>query len=447
MSAPEAFAAHGGAPPLARLLERAADALAAVIAGRSLDAALAACPPGLRAGTQALAYHALRRLAGARAVREQLVRRAPPAGIDALLLLGLALLWPDGEAPYADHTLVDQAVAAAHSRAARAAGLVNAVLRRFVRERDALVAAARRAPAVQFQHPGWWIEQVRSDWPAHWQTILMAANSAPPMVLRVNLRRTTVPLARERLAAAGHPAHALGAQALALERPCAVAELPGFAAGELSVQDWSAQRAAPLLIGAGPSRLADGARVLDACAAPGGKTAHLLELAQLDLLALDRDPQRLARVGQTLERLGLEGAQLVAADARATADWWDGRPFDAILIDAPCTGSGVVRRHPDVRWLRRRGDLPAAARTQAELLDALWPLLRPGGRLLYATCSIFRVEGEQQIDAFLQRHRAQSPRLDPASPGHLLGVPDNPDSPGADADLGDGFYFALIHKP
>ncbi len=440
-------AARGAAPPLARLLDQAADALAAVLAGRSLDAALAACPPELRPGTQALAFHALRWLAGARAVREQLVARPPPARIDALLLLALALLWPESDPPYAEHTLVDQAVAAARARHAAAAGLVNAVLRRFGRERDALVAAAKRAPTVQFQHPAWWIEQVRRDWPAHWQAILAAANRAPPMVLRVNPRRTTVAEALKQLAAAGHPARALGGQALQLDRPCAVAELPGFAAGELSVQDLSAQRAAPLLLGAGACRLADGARVLDACAAPGGKTAHLLELARVDLVALDRDPQRLARVDETVRRLHLTGARLEAADARETGRWWDGRPFDAILIDAPCTGSGIVRRHPDVRWLRRRADVKAAAHTQAELLDALWPLLRPGGRLLYATCSIFRAEGEQQIDAFLQRQGAQSPRLDPASPGHLLGVPDNPQTPGADADLGDGFFYALIHKP
>jgi 16S rRNA (cytosine967-C5)-methyltransferase len=457
-------AAPGGAhaAPLARLLDQAADAVAAVVAGRSLDALLARCPPELRAGTQALAFHGLRWLAGARAVRELLAPKPPPPAVDALLLLALALLWPASEPPYAEHTLVDQAVNAARTRTPAAAGFINAVLRRFLRERDALVAAAQHQPAAAFQHPLWWIERVRQDWPLSWAAILAAANRQAPMVLRVNLRRCSVADYLGRLAAAGRAARALGGEAVLLAQPCAVADLPGFGDGEVSVQDLSAQRAAPLLLGAGSSRLRDGARVLDACAAPGGKTAHLLELARLDILALDRDAQRLARVHDTLHRLHLpidegapasapegtgNGARLLAADARDTARWWDGQPFDAILLDAPCTASGIVRRHPDVRWLRRPDDVAALARTQAELLDALWPLLRPGGRLLYATCSIFRAEGQQQIDAFLQRHAGQQPRLDPASPGHLLGVPDNRASPSADAALGDGFFYALIHKP
>jgi 16S rRNA (cytosine967-C5)-methyltransferase len=251
-----------------------------------------------------------------------------------------------------------------------------------------------------------------------------------------------------------------------LAEPCPVADLPGFDAGDVSVQDAAAQLAAPLLIGAG---LSAGARVLDACAAPGGKTAHLLELAGLDLLALDHDALRLARVRDTLARLGLQ-ARVQAADAADPGAWWDGEPFDAILLDAPCTASGIVRRHPDIRWLRRAGDVASLARQQARLLDALWPLLRPGGRLLYATCSVFRAEGEAQIDAFLQRAAEHGARLDPASPGHLLPLADNPrqgppassggvppaGAPGepgsADGwpDLAaagpDGFYYALLHK-
>jgi 16S rRNA (cytosine967-C5)-methyltransferase len=188
-----------------------------------------------------------------------------------------------------------------------------------------------------------------------------------------------------------------------------------------------------------------GARVLDACAAPGGKTAHLLELAELDLLALDSDPLRLARVHDSLQRLHLH-ARCLCADVREVSRWWDGRSFDAVLLDAPCTASGIVRRHPDVRWLRRPEDIESSARVQTQLLDALWPVLAPGGRLLYATCSIFRREGQHQIDAFLQRHAADMPMLDPASPGHLLGLPDN--DPGAAPEaVGDGFYYALIHKP
>ena len=226
-------------------------------------------------------------------------------------------------------------------------------------------------------------------------------------------------------------------------------QLLRYADGEVSVQDLSAQRAAPLLLGlegGGDAPLKPGARVLDACAAPGGKTAHLLELADLDVLALDSDPQRLARVQDTLTRLRLQ-ARLQAGDGRQPPAWWDGRPFDAILLDAPCTASGIVRRHPDVRWLRRPDDVAALARTQAELLDALWPLLAPGGRLLYATCSIFQAEGRQQIDAFLQRHAASKPMLAPHSPGHLLGLPDNGPSTAAPSAVGDGFFYALIRKP
>jgi 16S rRNA (cytosine967-C5)-methyltransferase len=242
----------------------------------------------------------------------------------------------------------------------------------------------------------------------------------------------------ERLAAEGIAARALGGPAVLLEAPKPVDALPGFRTGEVSVQDLSAQRAAPLLLGPG---LRPGARVLDACAAPGGKTAHLLELADLDLLALDQDATRLRKVDETLARLGLAAATR-AADASRPADWWDGRPFDAILLDAPCSASGIVRRHPDVPWLRRAGDIPALAARQAALLDALWPLLAPGGRLLYATCSVFRAEGQDVIDAFLQRQPGAALAPEGASPGHLLPVPDNA-SPGGVA--GDGFFYALLH--
>jgi 16S rRNA (cytosine967-C5)-methyltransferase len=186
--------------------------------------------------------------------------------------------------------------------------------------------------------------------------------------------------------------------------------------------------------------------VLDACAAPGGKAAHLLELADVQLTALDADAGRLQRVNETLLRLKLQAGS-VCADARDTAHWWDGRPFDAIMLDAPCSASGIVRRHPDIRWLRRSGDLPALAALQAELLDALWPLLAPGGRLLYATCSIFRCEGEQQIDAFLQRHAADNPLRDDSAPGHLLGLPENSEATvAAPTPVGDGFFYALLRK-
>jgi 16S rRNA (cytosine967-C5)-methyltransferase len=263
------------------------------------------------------------------------------------------------------------------------------------------------------------------------------------MTLRVNARRGTATDYVQRLAAHGRAAMAVGGQAVVLERPCPVHQLPGFDEGEVSVQDAAAQRAGPLLLGEG---LPQGARVLDACSAPGGKTAHLLELADLDVLALDVDPMRLARVRDTLDRLRLR-AHLKAADVRDIASWWDGQAFDAVLLDAPCTASGIVRRHPDVRWLRRPDDVAALARVQQEMLEALWPVVAPGGRLLYATCSVFRAEGSRQIDAFLQRRGPDAARLDPASPGHLLPVPDNPTDMSASGAASDGFYYALIHKP
>ncbi|KQW45810.1 MULTISPECIES: 16S rRNA (cytosine(967)-C(5))-methyltransferase RsmB [unclassified Roseateles] len=434
--------------PLHRLLSQAADAVQGVREGRSLTDLLAKVPADLRPGSQALAFTTLRRLGGAEAARQQLAPKAPPPRVDALLLTALALLWPETEpdaAPmYADHTLVDQAVHAAKLRAPASAAFINAVLRRFLRERPAMVAAAERSPLGAYNHPAWWVEKLRQDWPAQWQAILAASNRAPPMTLRVHAQRGSVADYAQRLAALGLAARPLGAatpQALVLDKPAPVSALPGFAEGLVSVQDAAAQLAAPLVIGAG---LKPGARVLDACAAPGGKTAHLLELQpDLQLTALDADAQRLIRVQDTLNRLGQQ-ATLKAADARQTAAWWDRQPFDAVLLDAPCSASGIVRRHPDVRWLRRPDDITALARTQAELLDALWPLLAPGGRLVYATCSVFRAEGQAQLDAFLQRQPTAKAHAVPGFTGHLLPVAENAQQPQPPLD---GFFYALLTKP
>jgi 16S rRNA (cytosine967-C5)-methyltransferase len=437
---------------LSHLLQHTADMVQGVREGRSLTDLLARVPPAARAGTQALSFTVLRRLGGAQAVRSVVAPKAPPPAVDALLVSAIALLWPpaSGErAAYADHTLVDQAVHAAHHRTPAAVAFINAVLRRFVREREALVAAAEHQPEGAFNHPLWWIERLRHDWPGHWQGLVREANRHPPMTLRVNARRGTAATYVQRLAAQGQPAQATSSHTVVLGQPCPVTQLPGFAEGDVSVQDAAAQLAAPLLLGgraagdASPGRLPPRARLLDACAAPGGKSAHLLELADLDLLALDSDPQRLAKVQDTLTRLHLSAA-LKSGDACHPAAWWDGRPFDAILIDAPCSASGIVRRHPDIRWLRRPGDVTALVRIQAQMLDALWPLLAAGGRLLYATCSVFKAEGQQQIDAFLQRLGPGAAHLDPSSPGHLLPLPDNAL---AAAAMADAFYYALIHKP
>ncbi len=458
-------AAGRQALPLAQLLDYTADAVQAVRGGRSLTDVLAQLPAPARPGTQALSFHVLRCLGSATALRAILAPKAPQPRVDALLLSALALLWPSEQAPpYAEHTLVDQAVKAARTRVPAAAGFINAVLRRFLRERDALVATVQKDPVGAYNHPQWWIQRLRDDWPTQWQQLLAAANSRPPLTLRINPRRSSGQAYLQRLQLQGRRAVLLDATAtgipgpshtVVLAEPCPVHELPGFADGDFSVQDGAAQRAAPLLLN-GLNR--PGARVLDACAAPGGKTAHLLELADLDLLALDSDADRLARVQLGLQRLqlplpGTTGTvQVMAADARQPTTWWDGRPFDAILLDAPCTASGIVRRHPDIRWLRRAADVAALAQIQAELLDALWPLVAPGGRLLYATCSVFRAEGQQQIDAFLQRLEPGAAVLDPRSPGHLLSSPDNaatgPLSAGPEVAVSpDGFFYALLHKP
>ena len=433
--------------PLWQQLQATAQLVQAVLGGQSTTRLLPQVPPRLRPGVQALGFSVLRQLGQAQALRQQLARRAPPPAADALLCCALALA--SSEAPsYEPHVLVDQAVEAAkRSKATQAqASFINACLRRFLREADALRAAVAQEPVAQWNHPAWWIKLLRQDHPAHWQAMLSAANHQAPMSLRVNLRRTTLAdylalLAQAGIAADCCPTWA-GEQAVLLRQPLAVEAVPGFAQGLVSVQDASAQIAAPLLLdgwtGAPPQR------ILDACAAPGGKTAHLLERCDAEVLALDLDPQRCERIHDNLRRLGLN-ARVVAANAAEVTRWWDGLPFDAILLDAPCTASGIVRRHPDVRWLRRASDVAQLAAVQRQLLASLWPLLRPGGRLLYCTCSVFRAEGQNQLETFLAHNN--DARLLP-SPGHLHPGPDRisaalPDNQGRD---GDGFFYALLEK-
>jgi 16S rRNA (cytosine967-C5)-methyltransferase len=440
--------------PLWRQLQAAAAVLAAVRGGESATPALARVGADLRPGAQALAFHVLRNLGRAEALLRQLARRAPPPAADALLCTALALAWREEGAPYPAFTLVDQAVEAAkrapETRAQQA--FVNACLRRFLRERAALVAATEADPVARWNHPRWWIARLQQDHPQQWQQILEANNVPAPMALRVNTRRTTVAAMQAQLREAGIAADPVGRYGLLLAQALPVQGIPGFGEGLLSVQDAGAQLAAPLLLAsASPSpayadtALANGGlRLLDACAAPGGKTAHIAELADADLLALDVDPARCERIHQNLQRLGLR-AEVRAADAALPGQWWDGGPFDAILLDAPCTASGIVRRHPDVRWLRRESDIAALAVQQQRLLDALWPLLKPGGRLIYCTCSVFKAEGEGRIAAFVA-HNSEA-RLRPA-PGHLLprnaaepgGVPDN------EAGDHDGFFYAVLQK-
>jgi 16S rRNA (cytosine967-C5)-methyltransferase len=432
------------APPLWRQLQAASRVAAQVRAGASASQAIPKVDAVLRPGAQALAFHALRELGRAQALRAQLAKRPPAPAVDALLCTALALCWREEDAPYSPFTLVDQAVEAAkRDPAMRAqANFVNACLRRFLREREALVAASDSDPVARWNHPQWWIDQLRRDWPDDWEAILQANNRRAPMTLRVNARRTSRDDYLASLQAKGIEAVAEGDAGITLAEPRDVHAIPGFDEGVVSVQDSGAQLAATLLLdGLEKSKRL---RILDACAAPGGKTAHILELADAEVTALDISPERCERIGGNLSRLSLQ-AEVVAADASQPALWWDGRLFDAILLDAPCTASGIVRRHPDVRWLRRPTDIAQLAKTQQRLLAALWPLLRPGGRLVYCTCSVFRAEGDAQVQTFLAHNKEALSR---AAPGHLLphsgekgvGVRDN--SPSGH----DGFFYAVLEK-
>lgn len=429
--------------PLWRLLQAAAQAVQAVQSGRSLTGALEALPADVRPGAQALSFTALRRFGRAQALRECLVARKPPPAIDALLCTSLALAWPDEDAPYPLHTLVNQTVEAArrqHSLQSRS-GFINACLRRFVRERAELIERTDADLRAKWNHPLWWIDRLRQDHPMRWQDILLSAQESAPMTLRVNRACGSRQAYQLQLQGLGMASAAVGDDGLQLARPVPVSSLPGFDLGHVSVQDAAAQLAAPLLL----QGLPPAARILDACAAPGGKTGHLLEMApEARVVALDVDASRCERIHQNLQRLRVQ-AQVLVADAGIPQAWWDGQAFDGILLDAPCTASGIGRRHPDVRWLRRPTDVQQLAHTQARLLQVLWPLLREGGRMLYCTCSVFKAEGDDNIHAFLERNT--NAILLP-SPGHLL-----PRTTRTQASLGenargehDGFYYALLEK-
>jgi 16S rRNA (cytosine967-C5)-methyltransferase len=432
--------------PLWQLLQAASQVVQAVQTGRSMTAAIDAVPKELRPGAQALSFQSMRWWGRAVALRKCLARKAPPAQADALLCTALALSWQDELAPYPVHTLVNQAVEAArrHKDMRPQAPFINACLRRFLREREALLAQTQTDITAQWNHPAWWIKRLQADHPTYWQEILQAAQSAAPMTLRVSDQYHDVAAYLQVLEGHGIAAKAVGEAGVQLTKAVPVQLLPGFAQGHVSVQDAAAQLAAPLLL-KGLKKSNQALRLLDACAAPGGKTGHLLECdPSAQVIALDVDPVRCERIQQNLDRLKVQ-AQIIAADAAHTADWWDGQSFDGILLDAPCTASGIGRRHPDVRWLRRETDVAQLANIQAKLLKALWPLVKPGGRLLYCTCSVFKAEGETQIQTFVQ-HNTDALIL--PSPGHLT-----PSSATSDASLRDnvigehdGFYYALLEK-
>jgi 16S rRNA (cytosine967-C5)-methyltransferase len=435
--------------PLARALA-AQVVLAVARDGRRLEDALAgaAAPRALRATVQSLAFGSVRWFHQLEACLAVLSGR-PPERLDpkvrALALVGLYQL-AHGETP--PHAAVSETVEATRLLGCpKAAGFVNAVLRRFLRERNSIFASVQEDPAVRHSHPPWMVEAFAKDWPEDFLAILAADNRHPPMWLRVNVARTSVAAYRARLSQAGIEAAGcdFAPEALRLARPVEVGRLPGFADGLVSVQDAAAQLAARLL------HARPGMRVLDACAAPGGKACHLLELegGLAELVALDVDPDRLDRVADNLERLGL-AATVLAGDACEPATWWDGRPFDRILLDAPCTGTGVIRRHPDIKLLRQPGDVAQFVERQQRLLASAWSLLVPGGWLVYATCSVLRAENAVQLRSFLAANPGavevtESARLFwPAQPPVAGSGPGVALLTGA-ADT-DGFYYACVEK-
>lgn len=414
-----------------RVQKLAAGGLQAVLSGAALHQVLPPlllqlASPAERGALQDLLYGSLRHLGRLDVWLEALLER-PLSDPQLGWLLRIALYQlAYTRAPA--HAIVNNAVAAAGHGWRR--GLANAVLRSFLRRRAELEALADGTPPGRWSHPTWWIDKLRADHPQAWQAVLEASLMHPPFTLRVNLRQGDVAAYLARLEAAGIAARRSGAQAVTLDRAVAVDALPGFAEGAVSVQDAGAQWAAPLL------DLVPGQRVLDACAAPGGKTGHVLELADVELTALDVDPERQQRVRENLARLGCS-ATLLTGDAGQPERWWDGRLFDRVLADVPCSASGVVRRNPDIKWLRRPQDIAGFAGQQAVMLDALWRVLAPGGKLLYVTCSVFEEENDAQVEAFLARHadaeRCTLPQ--PVDRGQLL----------PDAEH-DGFFYALLRK-
>ena len=414
------------------LQKLAAGALEEVLAGAALHQVLPRRlqqleTPGERGALQDIVYGSLRQLGRLDAWLAALLER-PLTDPELGWLLRVAIYQlAYTRAPA--HAVVHNAVDAAGEGWRR--GLANAVLRNFQRRRAELDKLADAQPRARWSHPDWWIAKLQAEHPDHWQGVLEASQQHPPFTLRVNCRHGDVAGYLQRLADAGMTARQTGPDAVTLEKAVPVHSLPGFDAGDVSVQDAGAQWAARLL-DAQP-----GERILDACAAPGGKTGHILERADVILTAVDADVARLARVEENLNRLQLE-ATLVEGDAAQPETWWDGQPYDRILADVPCSASGVVRRNPDIKWLRRPDDIPQFAAQQAVMLEALWRLLAPGGTLLYATCSLFHEENDGQVRAFLARHTGDAERCplpEPLSDGSLL----------PDADH-DGFFYALLRK-
>jgi len=426
----------------------AADAVHQVFSGRNLTTALPAslsnfpnATPQQKGAAADLSYGTLRFYGEIDAyLRALLEKPLDDERIHALLLVAIYQLTHDKADAF---TVVNQAVHAVSQLKKPpvktwAKGLVNAILRNFLRQKEQLAAKSKNNEVASYSYPQWWISKLKTQYPNDWQGMLTVGNQHPPMSLRVNVQKISAVDYLQLLVRSEIDAVQVGAQAVVLTKPIAVEKIPGFTDGVVSVQDYGAQLAAHLIDAQA------GMRVLDACCAPGGKTGHILELANVQMTALDSDEVRLQRVQGNLARLNLK-ANLLVGDASAT-DWYDGSPFDRILADVPCTASGIVRRHVDIKWLRREADIASFAAQQAKILPTLWQMLAKGGKLLYVTCSVFKEENQDQIDQFLQKHSdaVQLPinhMLDTTHQNitHMQGqlIPSNSH---------DGFFYALLQK-
>lgn len=433
--------AAGGKDPRAT----AARIIQQVVDGRSLSDLLGqqleAVSPTSRPLVQELCYGVCRWFPRLDAILAHLLERplkSKDGDILALMLMGLYQLLFMRVAPHA--AVTETVEAAKRLKKPWAAGLINGVLRRFQREQETILADLEQDPAYQYAHPEWLLAELQSAWPEAWQSIVAAANGRPPMSLRVNLRQGDREAYLALLTAEGIAAEPISdvPSGLVLDSPLDVGVLPGFSEGRASVQDGGAQLAAGLL------DLQSGQRVLDVCAAPGGKSCHILEMqpALASLTAVDVDGRRLARVGENLQRLGLKAEVLVGDAADPQGDWAQ-RQYDRILLDVPCSATGVIRRHPDIKLLRHAEDIPALAELQGRILDAIWPLLAPGGMLLYCTCSLLPMENEQQLTGFLGRQRDAQERIIDAAWGHRRSI-GRQTLPGEQTM--DGFYYACLQK-
>jgi len=403
-----------------------------------LTANLPLLPENERSLCQQLCYGVLRWHPQLDAISQQLLTKAlkaKDADIAALLLCGLYQL-RDLRIP--SHAALSETVNATKTLGKQwAKGLINASLRNYQRQSEDINNKLQQSDSALYAHPDWLIQSFKNDWPDNWQAILDASNQQPPMMLRVNQQKSTQQDYLTQLIEADIPANEISdcPEGILLEKPCDVYLLPGFTQGHVSVQDGAAQQVASLL------DLKPGLRILDACAAPGGKTCHILEHApDNEVIALDIAANRLKQIEQNTERLELN-ATLIASDAADTDKWWDGILFDRILIDAPCSGTGVIRRHPDIKLLRRADDIDSLAKQQQHLLNTLWPLLKPDGLLVYTTCSALKQENEQQVASFLDQH-PEAQEIE-ASPAPAQRRPFGYQRLPGDDDL-DGFYYACL---